>query len=246
MFVSAVDMNTPAAAEHTAKIERLIRMIKEHCSGILCTLPYKALPQQILTHLLHFVVMWLNNFPLAISILSTFSPHELILRNCLNYNKHCHTPFGAYCETHEENSPTNSMALRNIPSTCLGPTGNLQGSYYFFSLITGKIIKRRHWDELPVPQSVIDPVAYYANKSGSPPNLIFAHPHHEPYNCRMTLLLVPKNNNLHPIRIFLTTFRECKFFAMGMFHFLPCLPLQMIRTGQKRRMWPLLMLISMT
>jgi hypothetical protein len=77
--VSTVDMNTPAAAEHTAEIEWHIRMIKECCRGILCTLPYKALPQQILIHLLHFVVMWLNNFPLATGILSTFSPRELIL-----------------------------------------------------------------------------------------------------------------------------------------------------------------------
>jgi hypothetical protein len=74
------------------------------------------------------------------------------------------------------------MSPRSIPSICLGPTGNLQGSYYFFSLVTGKIIKRHHWDELPLPQSVIDPVAYYANKSGSPPNLIFADHHHEPYD----------------------------------------------------------------
>jgi len=74
--VSIVDMNTPAAAEHTAEIERCIRMIKECCRGILCTLPYKALPQQILIHLLHFVVMRLNNFPLATGISSTFSPSQ--------------------------------------------------------------------------------------------------------------------------------------------------------------------------
>ncbi len=143
--VSTINMNTPATA-HTAKIERRIRNIKECCHGLLCTLPYKALPQQIPIHLLHFVVMWLNNFPSATSIFSTFSPRDLILWNCLDYNKHCRTPFGAYCETHIENSPTNSMAPCSIPSICLGPTGNLQGSYYFFSLVTGKIIKRRHLD----------------------------------------------------------------------------------------------------
>jgi hypothetical protein len=178
--VSTIYMNTPAAAEHTAEIEWRIRMIKECCHSILCTLPYKALPQQILIHLLHFVVMWLNNFPSATGISSTFSPRKLILQNHLDYNKHCRTPFGAYCETHEENSPTNSMAPHSIPSICLGPTGNLQGSYYFFSLVTGKIIKRCHWNELPVLQSVIDCVAYYANKSGSPPDLIFSDHHHEP------------------------------------------------------------------
>ncbi len=77
--VSTVNMNTPAVAEHTVDIERHIRMIKECCCFKFCTLPYKTLPQQILIHLLHFVVMWLNNFPSATGISSTFSPCELIL-----------------------------------------------------------------------------------------------------------------------------------------------------------------------
>jgi hypothetical protein len=84
--VSTIDMSTSAAAEHTVEIDWCIRMIKERCHGILCTLPYKALQQQILIHLLHFVVMWLNNFQLVTGILSTFSPCKLILQNCLDYN----------------------------------------------------------------------------------------------------------------------------------------------------------------
>jgi hypothetical protein len=72
------------------------------------------------------------------------------------------------------------MQTCSIPSICLRPTGNLQGSYYFFSLVTGKAIKQRNWDELPVPQSVIDCVAFFA-KSSSPPDLIFANCHCQPY-----------------------------------------------------------------
>ena len=55
--VPMVAMNTPAAAEHVAEIERRICTIKEHCRAITCTLPYKALPNQVLIRLLHFVVM---------------------------------------------------------------------------------------------------------------------------------------------------------------------------------------------
>jgi hypothetical protein len=75
--VPFVDMNTPAAAEHVAEIERYIRMIKEQSRAIIC--PYKSLPQQILIRLLHFVVMWLNNFPSATGISNQFSPREIIL-----------------------------------------------------------------------------------------------------------------------------------------------------------------------
>lgn len=179
--VPSVDINTTAAAEHAAEIEWHILMIKERCRGILCTLPYKALPQLMLIHLLHFVVMWLNNFPAATGISSTFSPQELILRTRLDYNKHCRSPFGAYYKTHRENNPTNSMLSRGTPSICLGPTGNLQGSYYFFSLVTGKVIKCCNWDELPIPQSVIDSVAHYAAKSSSLSVIVFADRHRNPY-----------------------------------------------------------------
>ena len=57
--IPSVDLNTPAASEHIGEIERRIRLIKERARGIVCTLPYPQLPQQIVIHLMHFVVMWL-------------------------------------------------------------------------------------------------------------------------------------------------------------------------------------------
>jgi hypothetical protein len=104
-----VTLNTTAAAEHVGDIERRIRVIKECCRGIICTLPYRRLPQVMLIHLLHHVVMWLNNFPVVHGISRRFSPREIILRHKLDYKHHCRAPFGAYCEVHEENLPTNSM-----------------------------------------------------------------------------------------------------------------------------------------
>ena len=156
-------MNTPAVAEHIAEIEWHIRYIKKRAGGILCTLPYPALPTQMPIHLLHFVLMWLNNFPSATGISTQYSPWELIVHDRLYFKKHCRALFGSYCKVHKENTPTNSMRTCGIPAICLGPTGNRQGSYFFVSLvITGKIIKRRAFAELPVPQSVIDWVAHFA------------------------------------------------------------------------------------
>jgi hypothetical protein len=74
------------------------------------------------------------------------------------------------------------MQPRSTPAICLGPTSNIQGSYYFFSLMNGMLIKQRCWTELPVPQSIIDRVAFYAKKSDSPPDLVFADCHHQTYN----------------------------------------------------------------
>jgi hypothetical protein len=135
----------------------------------------------MLIQLLHFVVMWLNNFPLATGISTQLSPQELIIRHRLDYKKHCKAPFGAYCKAHKENNPTNSMLTRGTPSICLGPTGNLQGSYHFLSLMTGKLIKCRHFTEIPIPQAVINRVAHFAKNSPSP-DLIFTNRHCQPYD----------------------------------------------------------------
>ncbi len=139
--VPMLALNTPAANEHVGDIERRIRVIKERPRGIVCTLPYAKIPQIALIHLMHFVVMWLNNFPTRDGISMDYSPRELILRHRLSYKRHCRAPFGDYCETHEEISPTNSMKSRAIPTICLGPTGNFQGTYNFLNLLSGLVIK---------------------------------------------------------------------------------------------------------
>ncbi len=84
--------------------------------------------------------MWLNSLPVANGISTTWSPREIILGHPLDYTHHCRAPFGAYCEAHDENTPTNDMTTHGTPAICLGPTGNFQGTYTFLSLVTGQVI----------------------------------------------------------------------------------------------------------
>ena len=172
-YVNAT-LNTPAASEHIGEIERRIRVIKERCRGILCTLPYAKIPRVMLIYLLHHVVMWLNNFPVANGISTRFSPREILQHNKLSIKRHCVAPFGSYCEVHEDNDPTNGMQSRGLPTICLGPTGNIQGTYSFLNLSTGLVIKRRRFVELPAPDSVIQRVNDLAATSGVPTTLVFA------------------------------------------------------------------------
>ena len=69
-----------------------------------------------------------------------------------------------------------------LPTICLGPTGNFQGSYHFFNLLTGLVIKHCAFFELPAPQSVIDRVVTLALKLGVPRELIFANRNRIPFN----------------------------------------------------------------
>jgi hypothetical protein len=113
-------LNIPAFSEHVGDIERRIRVVKERARGLVCTLPYPRLPQQMLIHLIHFVTMWHKNFPTINGISPASSPCEIILCHRLSYKQHCRAPFGAYCETHEDNKPTNSMHSRALLTICLG------------------------------------------------------------------------------------------------------------------------------
>jgi hypothetical protein len=169
-----LDFNIPSASDHVGEVEQRIQVIKEHARGLASTLPYPRLPQQMLIHLIHFVTMWLNNFPTMNGISPDYSTRKIILRHRLLYKRHCHVPFGAYCKTHEDNKPTNSMHSRALPAICLGPTGNFQGSYNFLNLVTGLVIKRHAFHEIPAPDSIVAHVTALATTSGVSGDLVFA------------------------------------------------------------------------
>jgi len=94
------------------------------------------------------------------------SPREIILRWQLSYDKHAKAPFGCYCEAHDDvdGNKTNTQKERSREAIYLGPTGNFQGTSKFFDLETGKVIKRRKFTELPMPDSVIKKVEKWADK----------------------------------------------------------------------------------
>jgi hypothetical protein len=83
--VPHANLNILVASEHIGEIERKIPVIKERSCGILCTLLYARLLHQMLIHLLHHIVMWLNNFLVSGGVSDHFSPRELILRHRLDY-----------------------------------------------------------------------------------------------------------------------------------------------------------------
>jgi hypothetical protein len=73
----------------------------------------------------------------------------------MDYAKHCRVLPGSYCEVHDEPSPSNMMAPRTHKAIALGPTGNLQGSVKFFCLNTGRVLKRRAFTVMPMPDRIV-------------------------------------------------------------------------------------------
>lgn len=91
--------------------------------------------------------------------------------------------FGSYCEVSEFDDITNTQKDRSKPAMCLGPTGNMQGTYKFFSLITGHVIKRRNFDVLPYPDRMIKKVNEWGRISKIlEDDLIFKNRNNEDYS----------------------------------------------------------------
>ena len=94
-------------------------------------------------------------------------------RHKLDAKLHCRVPFGSYCEVHVDPEITNTMDPRTKWAICLGPTGNLQGSYKFLSLAMGKKVTRRKFTEMLITESIIDQVEKMAVKDGAMKGLSF-------------------------------------------------------------------------
>ena len=57
-------------------------------------------------------------------------------------------------QVHEDQQITNTMETRTTGAISLG-SSNMNGGYKFFSIVTGEILVRRKWVELPIPNEVI-------------------------------------------------------------------------------------------
>jgi len=147
--------NTTAAKEHVSEAERSICTIKERMRGIVGTLPFEFILRRLKMGFIYCVVLWLNAFPAKSGISSTSSPRELLVRWKLDYKKHCRVLPGTYCETHDESVPTNTMTPRTHKCIACRPTGNIQGSIIFYCLTMGRILKRRSFTAMPMPDRII-------------------------------------------------------------------------------------------
>ena len=75
-------INTTAAKEHMPEIECTVQTVKDQAWGIYNTIPFpNGIPKLIMIALLHFIILWLNAFPVNSGISTKFSPWELVLQH---------------------------------------------------------------------------------------------------------------------------------------------------------------------
>jgi hypothetical protein len=151
-----VDCNTTTAKEHVSEAKQMIRTVKEQTRGLVCMLPFKHMPCQMKIEFIYFMVFWLNPFPVKSRISGVYLPQELLVCWHFDYAKHCRVLPGAYCEVHDEPSPSNVVTVSRMhEGIAMGLMGNLQGSAKFYCLNTRRILKQRSFTPYSTPDRFI-------------------------------------------------------------------------------------------
>ncbi|KAL7564214.1 hypothetical protein ACA910_021639 [Epithemia clementina (nom. ined.)] len=165
-----ITINATSRDEHVGEIERFICTIKERMRANYTLLPFSKIPRIMLINMAKHAVFWLNALVYPRGVSQDLGPRQIVLGEHIGFNRHCCYEFGQYCQTHEEHD--NSMAARMVGAIALHPTGNCQGSYYFMSLLTGRVLNQLHATPLPMPAEVIDRVHALAEAQDIEPDLM--------------------------------------------------------------------------
>ena len=165
-------LNETSRDEHVGDIERYIRTVKERMRAIYNSLPFQKIPARLVIEMAKTAVFWLNVFPTAGGASQQMSPRTIVTGQQVDYKCHCRFQFGEYAQTHEEHN--NSMNPRTIGAIALRPVGNGQGSFYFMSISTGRVLNRQHATALPMSDEVIDKIHRMAWQQKTNPGLVFA------------------------------------------------------------------------
>ena len=109
----------------------------------------------------------INAVPADGGISEIFSPREIVTGRKIDMEKDCRALFGSYVEASKDAVITNTMDERTHSCIALGPAGNLQGSLKCFDLLTGKLVIRRTFKCLPLPERIIKLVNLWGKTSRS-------------------------------------------------------------------------------
>ena len=83
-----------------------------------------------------------------------------------DWKKICKLYFGPYTQVHKYRNLNNTLEERTQGEICLGPTGNLEGTYNLFSIGSGKNNSHGQFTEVPTPTIVMKRVDTMASDRG--------------------------------------------------------------------------------
>ena len=136
----------------SSDLERKIRCIKERVRAIVNTLSY-TLTEKLEGWLERYAVNRIVLVPTRNSV-DHVSPREKLYGRKLNVDKEMKHGFGDYVQVHAD-VVDNSLKPRTQGAIALMSAGNLEGSWYYYLLCNGHIVKRTKATPLPMSDEVI-------------------------------------------------------------------------------------------
>ena len=133
-------MHICASNEHSPKIERSIRTIKERVRTIYHSIPYTRYTQLMTKSLEYTVMQWLDSFPNAVGVLGDYSPANIIEGKLNPDSNRQRLNFGSHALAYHRTN--NNMTGRAIPIVALCESNDFD-AYYVMSLKTGKHLHAR-------------------------------------------------------------------------------------------------------
>ena len=136
------------AGGHVPQGERNNRFLKERIRATYHQLPFKALPIKLMKALVMESARKSNYFPNKHGISKYFSPRQLLLRESLDYERHCKYHFGQYVQAHnDETNPRNSQQGRTLDALYIR---SVTSGHEVYNLATDEIITRVKVTPLPI------------------------------------------------------------------------------------------------
>ena len=160
--------------EHVGDIERENRVLEERFRVEYHRLPFLIFPRQMIRESLARITFNRNLVIPEEGCSEYYSPHQILQRRNVDYNKEFEFSFGAYVIARQETSPRkNNPKPRGRDTIYLRASKSLQGGHRVLDLATGKVIERPKCDLVVMTDLVVKRVEEMAKEQGLKSNKFF-------------------------------------------------------------------------
>lgn len=133
-----IDFVPYGQGEHVKRAERNNQTIAGNVRAVFHSLPYSAYPRVMTKYATMIAAANFNHFPAKGGVSSYYSPHVILGKKPLDYEKHCRHNFGSYVQGYHENVPTNTQHQRTVCGIYLRPVPNSLSSHEIMNLETAR------------------------------------------------------------------------------------------------------------
>ena len=140
--------NVTVKTRYIPEPERMIRTIKDGVRSLKSGVRhFKKFPRRLIIEMVAAVLLFYNLSIPVDPVSKTIPPYTILTGKVLDVKRDMKHRFGEYVEV-TANVPkeksNNTDVLRTFPGLATRPLCNDQGSHFYYSLITGKVIKSTH------------------------------------------------------------------------------------------------------